>query len=68
MSNYFGPLETTGGESSASFDGSSDLDRRGHKVFSVGHSVVEGDGVNLKYDTKELGATKRGVKGDPGDV
>ena len=38
----------------------------GHRVINLFHPVAEGDGVNLKYVTKELEATKRGPKGDVG--
>ena len=32
----------------------------------MGHPAEEGDACNLRYVTKELGATKRGPKGDTG--
>ena len=53
---------------SVNFDGNSDLDLKGHKIKNLGHPVAEGDACNLRYVTKEFGATKRGPKGDQGDV
>ena len=69
MSLYYGfDKEGTYSTSSTSFSGNSDLDRKGHKITNLGHPVSEGDACNLKFVNKELGATKRGPKGDQGDV
>ena len=66
LSLYYGFEEAYSSGSPASFDGERDLDLKGHKIINLAHPSQEGDAINLKYVTKELGSTKRGPKGDTG--
>ena len=65
---YFGPIPEIGGGGTLGFVGKSDLDMKGHKVTNMGHPTQEGDAVSLKYITKEIGAAKRGPKGEKGNT
>ena len=65
--SFFGPTSENGGNG-ATFNGDKDLDLKGHRVTNMGDPISEGNAVNLKYVTKELGATKKGPKGDKGDT
>ena len=68
MSLYYGYDKESSFGGSATFNGDSDLDLKGHKITNLGHPVDQGDACNLKFVNKELGFTKRGPKGDRRDV